>query len=299
VERAIELTAGQPWLVNALAQEIVEEIGIPTPEPITLEYVEQAKERLILARATHLDSLAAKLAEPRVRQVIEPVLAGTLDQFDPYNDDIQYVADLGLIAAKPPLRIANPIYREVIVRVLAANVEFKVTADPRCFVCDDGRLDFDLLLGEFAAFWREHADVLSSGIVYHEVAPQLVLMGYLQRLVNGGDSKRFAGSAGQVDREYGAGRGRIDLLIRWPYHTPAGKKALQRQAIELKVWREKESDPLAEGLTQLDRYLDRLSLDTGVLVIFDRRPDATPVTQRTRFEKATSPSGRPITILRA
>jgi hypothetical protein len=290
LERAIELTAGQPWLVNALAREIIEKLAIPTLEPITTEHVEQAKERLILARATHLDSLTSKLAEPRVRHVIEPVLAGTLDQFDPYNDDVQYVADLGLIAPKPPLRIANPIYREVIVRVLAANVEFKVTADPRGFVLDDGRLDFDLLLREFAAFWREHADILTSGIVYHEVAPQLVLMGYLQRLVNGG---------GYVDREYGTGRGRIDLLIRWPHHTPAGKRAEQRQALELKVWREKESDPLAEGLTQLDRYLDRLSLGTGVLVIFDRRPNAAPIAERTRFEKATSPSGRPITVLRA
>jgi DNA polymerase III delta prime subunit len=178
INRAVELTAGQPWLVNALAQEIVEEIEVPTSEPITIEHIEQAKERLILARATHLDSLASKLAEPRVRQVIEPVLAGTLDQFDPYNDDIQYVADLGLIAPKPPLRIANPIYREVIVRVLAANVEFKVVADPRGFVLDDGRLNFDLLLHEFMAFWREHADVLTWGIAYHEVAPQLVLMGY-------------------------------------------------------------------------------------------------------------------------
>jgi hypothetical protein len=77
INQAVELTAGQPWLVNALAQEIVEEIEVPTPEPITIEHLEQAKERLILARATHLDSLASKLAEPRVRQVIEPVLAGT------------------------------------------------------------------------------------------------------------------------------------------------------------------------------------------------------------------------------
>jgi hypothetical protein len=288
--RAIELTAGQPWLVNALAREITEEIEIPVPEPITTEHVEQAKERLILARATHLDSLAAKLAEARVRKVIEPVLAGTLDQFDPYNDDIQYVSDLGLIAPEAPLRIANPIYREVIVRVLAANVEFKVVADPRSFVRDDGRLDFDLLLHEFAAFWREHADVLSSGIVYHEVAPQLVLMGYLQRIVNGG---------GYVDREYGTGRGRIDLLIRWPYQTPTGKRAEQRHAFELKVWREHESDPLNQGLAQLDSYLDRLSLDTGVLVIFDRRPQAAPIIQRTTFEKATSPANRTITILRA
>jgi ATPase family associated with various cellular activities (AAA) len=290
VDQAIELTAGQPWLVNALAQEVVEELGIPTPEPITVEHMEQAKERLILARATHLDSLAAKLAEPRVRRIAEPVLAGTLDQFDPYNDDIQYVTDLGLIAPKPPLRIANPIYREVIVRVLTANVEFKVVADPRSFILDDGRLDFDLLLHEFAAFWREHADVLTAGIAYHEVAPQLVLMGYLQRIVNGG---------GYVDREYGAGRGRIDLLIRWPYQAPAGKRTLQREALELKVWRERERDPLTEGLAQLDGYLDRLSLDTGALVIFDRRPKAAPIAERTTFVQATSPSGRPITVLRA
>jgi AAA domain len=290
VERAIELTAGQPWLVNALAHEIVEEIGVPTPEPITVSHLEQAKERLILARATHLDSLAAKLAESRVRKVIEPVLSGRLEQFDPYNDDVQYVSDLGLIAPKAPLRIANPIYREVIVRVLTANVEFKVVADPRGFVKGDGRLDFELLLREFAAFWREHADVLTSGIVYHEAAPQLVLMGYLQRIVNGG---------GYVDREYGAGRGRIDLLIRWPYRTAAGDRVLQREALELKVWRERESDPLREGLAQLDGYLDRLGLGTGVLVVFDRRPQAAPIAERTSFEETTSPSGRPVTLLRA
>src|SRR5262249_12319183 len=212
VDRAIELTAGQPWLVNALAQEVIEAIAVPTPGSFPAEHVEQPAERLIPARAPPLDSLAAKLAEPRVRQVIEPVLAGTLDQFDPYNDDVQYVSDLGLIAPKAPLRIANPIYREVIVRVLAANVEFKVIADPRSFVLDDGRLDFDLLLHEFAAFWREHADVLTSGIVYHEVAPQLVLMGYLHRIVNGG---------GYVDRGYGTGRGRTPLPFRRAPPPPA------------------------------------------------------------------------------
>ena len=50
--------------------------------------------------------------------------------------------------------------------------------------------------------------MLAAGMPYHEVAPQLVLMAYLQRVVNGG---------GTVDREYGVGRGRIDLLVRWPY----------------------------------------------------------------------------------
>ena len=290
IQRAIELTAGQPWLVNALAQEIIEEIAVPTPEPITTEHLEQAKEQLILARATHLDSLAAKLVEPRVRRVLEPVLAGTLPELDPYDDDLRYTCDLGLIAPTLPVRIANPIYHEVITRVLTANVEAKVVADPRTFVLPDGRLDISLLLHEFATFWREHADILVSGTVYHEVAPQLVLMGFLQRLVNGG---------GHVDREYGVGRGRIDLLIRWPYTTPDGTQTWQREAIEMKVWRTGKPDPLTEGLTQLDNYLDRLTLNTGTLVIFDRRPQAPPVAERTTFHQTTTPTGHPITLLRA
>lgn len=61
VQRAFWCTQGQPWLVNALAREIVEEMAIPSDTPVTAEHVDEAKERLILARATHLDSLAARL----------------------------------------------------------------------------------------------------------------------------------------------------------------------------------------------------------------------------------------------
>ncbi len=74
---------------------------------------------------------------------------------------------------------------------------------------------------------------------------------------------------------------------------------MQREALELKVRREGEADPTAKGLAQLDGYLDRLSLDTGVLVVFDRRPKIADIAVRTRFEPVTSPSGRPITVLRA
>jgi hypothetical protein len=287
VDRAIELTAGQPWLVNALAREVVD--NVPVPEPVTVAHLDEAKEQLILQRATHLDSLAARLAEPRVRRVIEPVLAGELAQFEPYDDNLRYVRDLGLVAATRPLRIANPIYREVIARVIGSFVEENVVADPRSFVLPDGRLDFGMLLREFAEFWREHGEVLANGIIYHEVAPQLVLMGFLQRVVNGG---------GYVEREYGIGRGRIDLLVRWPYQAADAKRQWQREAIELKLWREGEPDPLAKGLVQLDGYLERLGLDRGVLVLFDRRPGRTSLPDRVRFDEATSPSGRPVRILR-
>ena len=290
IQRAIELTAGQPWLVNALAREVIEEIGVPVPEPITTEHMEQAKERLILARATHLDSLTAKLAEPRVRRILEPVLAGTLLTLDPYDDDLTYVRDLGLITPRNPIRIANPIYHEVIARVLTTGVEVNVLADPRAFVLPDGRLDFPMLLREFADFWREHGEILTNAQHYHEAAPQLVLMGFLQRIVNGG---------GRIDREYGVGRGRIDLLVRWPWATSDGKQHSQREAIELKVRRAGELDPLARGSSQLDGYLDRLGLDHGTLVIFDRRPEAAPITERTTITETTSPTGRTITLLRA
>ena len=294
LERVIELTGGQPRLVNALAREMVERLVPDVGEPVTPEHVERAKERLILARTTHLDSLAARLAEPRVRRVLEPILAGGLlvdaSDDDPYDDDLQYVRDLGLVAPDNPVRVANPIYREVIARVLAGAVEANVTAQPRAFVGRDGTLDLPGLLEEFAAFWRENGEILTAGQRYHEAAPQLVLMGFLQRLINGG---------GFVEREYGIGRGRIDLHIRWPYSDPDGTRRWQREAIELKVWRPGRPDPLSEGLTQLDAYLDRLALATGTLVVFDRRPRAAPIDERTRFGAATSPAGRPITVLRA
>lgn len=290
LDRAYELTAGQPWLVNALARQVVYELGLPATEPITVAHLEAGKERLILARETHLDSLAARLAEPRVRRVIEPVLAGTLTELDAYDDDLRYLRDLGLVAPKAPARIANPIYHEVIVRVMASAVEENVVADPRSFVLPDGRLDIDKLLREFAEFWLEHGEILANRVTYHEAAAQLVLMGFLQRIVNGG---------GYVEREYGIGRGRIDLLVRWPYPGPDGKRRDQREALELKVWRPGQPDPLPRGLAQLDGYLDRLGLDRGVLVLFDRRPEAPPLAERTGFHQATSPAGRPVTILRA
>jgi len=89
--------------------------------------------------------------------------------------------DLGLIASRPPLRIPNPIYHEVIVRVLGTMAEDRIDLEPRNFVAADGRLEMRLLLGEFLKFWKRNGDILAGKMPYHEVAPQLVLMAWLQR----------------------------------------------------------------------------------------------------------------------
>ncbi|MEV4009115.1 ATP-binding protein [Nonomuraea angiospora] len=288
VARVFELTQGQPWLVNALAYEITFRMGVA--DAITAGQVEEAKERLIRKRATHLDALVARMHEPRVERVIEPIVAGTWPDTDTaFDDDVSYVHDLGLIRGTRDLEIANPIYREVLLRVLGDRTERFVKADPYSFVLPDGRFDLDRLLKEFVVFWREHGEVLIRQEGYHEAACQIILMAFLHRLVNGG---------GYLDREYAAGTKRLDVLVRWPYTGPEGERLMQREAMELKVWRAGGDDPMPDGLAQLDRYLDRLSLSTGVLVVFDRRPEAPPWKERGGFEQAATPSGREVTVLR-
>ncbi|MGI5274339.1 AAA family ATPase [Nonomuraea sp. CA-218870] len=288
VDRVFELTQGQPWLVNAFAHEITFKMGVTGA--VTAGQVDEAKERLIRARAVHLDSLAARLHEPRVKRVMEPVVAGSFPDLDPaFSEALSYVRDLGLIKQKPPLKVANPIYREVILRVLGDPAEQYMMADPHGFVMRDGRFDMERLLREFVVFWRQHGEVIVQQEGYHEAACQIILMAFLHRLVNGG---------GYLDREYAAGTKRLDVLVRWPYTGPDGERLVQREAMELKVWRAGKEDPLPEGLAQLDGYLDRLSLTTGVLVIFDRRPEAPPWSQRGTFDEATTPSGRQVTVLR-
>ena len=143
---------------------------------------------------------------------------------------------------------------------------------------------------EFSAFWVEHGDALTEGATYRESAAQLVLMAFLQRVVNGG---------GVVTREYGIGRKRIDLLVTWPYDDASGKRLVQREALELKVWRDGRKDPIDEGLKQIDAYLDSLGLREGILVLFDRRTTAPSLEDRTHEEQATTASGKAIRVLRA
>jgi hypothetical protein len=82
----------------------------------------------------------------------------------------------------------------------------------------------------------------------------------------------------------------MDLCVRYDPET---------LAMELKVWRDREADPLAEGLEQLDEYLAGLGLSSGWLVIFDRRAGQPPTQQRTTTAPATTPTGRAVTVIRA
>ncbi len=282
--RIWEYTCGQPWLVNALAYETCFKMkeGCDRSIPITAEMIFQAKERLIQARVTHLDQLTDKLQEPRVRRIIEPMMAGlNLENMNP--DDIQYLIDLGLCRLEPSGRlvIANPIYREVLPRILSFVPQASLPHITPIWLNTDGSLNTESLLEAFLAFWRQHGEPLLGSAPYHEIAPHLVMMAFLHSVVNAG---------GTIDREYAIGRGRMDLCLRY-----AGVML----GIELKVWRDVEPDPLLEGLEQIDGYLQGLGLSGGWLVIFDRRCNQPRIRERTGTQSSRTPSGKNITVIRA
>lgn len=206
VERAFEATGGQPWLTNALAREIVKHLRPDPAQAITADDVDRAVRKLIERQDTHLDSLSERLREPRVRAVIEPMLAGEA-LGDLPRDDLRFVVDLGLVrwSEEGGLEVANPIYREVIVRELATGPRASLPKLQPTWLDGSGRLVPDALCDAFLAFWRQHGDAMQGSAPYREVAAQLVTMAFLHRVVNGG---------GTITREYAIGRGRMDLCVR-------------------------------------------------------------------------------------
>ena len=252
-----EQTQGQPWLVNALANEACfeNEAGRDRSRPITAESILAAREALILRRDTHLDQLAAKLQEDRVRRVIEPMLSGGRGRAT--QPDIQYVRDLGLIARDAPTRIANPIYREVIPRELGQLVQEELTVEPAWYVAADASLDVPKLLAGFQEYFRENSEHWRGRFDYAEAGPQLLLQAYCHRVVNSG---------GRIEREYATGRGRMDLLLEWP----RGEGRRDRFVVECKVLHRNREATEREGLEQTAAYMDRSGAKVGHLVIFDR-----------------------------
>ena len=258
-----EWTQGQPWLVNALAYEACfkNKAGRDRSRPVAAAAIHAAHEQLILRRETHLDQLADKLKEERVRRVIEPLLSGG-EQRRFVDRDLEYVRDLGLVAQDRPLRIANPIYAEVVPRELTWVVQEEFDQETAWYVDDAGDLNVGELLSAFQAFFRAHSEHWVERFQYKEAGPQLLLQAFLQRIVNSG---------GRIEREYGLGRGRTDLLLVWP--GAGDSRRTQKVVIECKVLHGGLERTLREGLAQTRAYMDRCAAAEGHLVLFDRDED--------------------------
>ena len=274
VEAVWTQTRGQPWLVNALCAGACfdNKAGRDRSRSIEVDDVYAAREELILSRRTHLDQLAHKLEEERVRRVIEPLLSDAEEPGCGVSDigfqrDVDYVRDLGLIAPGRGIRMANPIYAEVVPRELTAAAQERLAHVQATWYVDGvGRLDMTKLLSAFRTFFGEHAEHWMGRFDYREAGPQLLLQTYLQRVVNGG---------GRIEREYGLGRGRTDLLVLWPREAGQPSDLWERFVVECKVLRDSDRKSLAwtieRGVEQTLGYMVQCGSEEGHLVVFDRR----------------------------
>ncbi|MDR3153100.1 MAG: ATP-binding protein [Deltaproteobacteria bacterium] len=258
VERAWRWSEGQPWLANALARQIVEvKLKDDRSAKITAFTVDEAAETLIKRRDTHIDSLLERLKEPRVKNVMESVLTGTLADVSPDNDDSRYCRDLGLLALTDEklLRPSNPIYKEVIIRTLTDQIEKFIPKTPINVWTDGQTLFLSGLLEEFQKFWRKTMDARAKRlsqleVIRHDEANHaIILFSFLQRALNSGAT---------IHHEYAEGRGAVDLCAIYN-----GREYL----VEVKL---EGAEPLEHSLAQLSGYLDTAGEKEGWLVIFDR-----------------------------
>ena len=253
LRKAFDFSRGQPYLVNALARWCVEEIHHEDfSQPVTGADMDEAKEKIIRERGTHLDSLMEKALEPRVRKVIEPMMLGGEIDRAALAENVSYCLELGLLVDENSvLKPANPIYAETLGRYLSytlqQDVRMKVPENP--WVKDDG-LDMPGLMAAFQQFWRENADANTVPYQYTEAYPQLVLQAFLQRVVNGG---------GVIRREMALGKGALDLGVEF-------RGAVYPVEVKKRAYYDKSH---AKAHEQVARYMDRLGKTEGWLVVAD------------------------------
>ncbi|MCP5046581.1 MAG: AAA family ATPase [bacterium] len=252
VEEIFRLSNGQPWLVNALARQIVSKIlAYDFSRPISIDLLRAAKQRLVLRRDTHLDSLVDKLKEDRVKRIVQAIINGDPIVHDILTDDIDYLRDQGIVGQADPLQFANPIYAEIIPRIMAYPIQAMIPKDIQGsrFKNDKGSLDMDDILKEFQAFYRRNSAAWLDRYEYKESAHYLLLMAFLQRIVNAG---------GDIIRDMAVGNRRIDMFVR--YGTGAF-------ALELKIKLDRYTIP--DGKEKLKEFMGKYGLGKGYLVIFD------------------------------
>ena len=252
LEKVMEFSGGQPWLVNALARECVEKIhGFRYGDTVTVDDVETAKETIIRRRDTHVDSLMERLREPRIRRIMEPViLGGQLAGLSVNDEDYRYVQDLGLLnEVNGALVPANRMYAEIIGRYLSRDEQTRMmqSVHETPWATDDG-LDMPGLMAAFQAFWRENSGADRRAYEYGEATPHLVLMAFLQRVTNG---------SGRILREMALGSGRLDLCVEFRD---------KRYAVEVKTSKNFAGE---KSYAQLAGYLDKMGLAEGWMAVFD------------------------------
>ena len=274
-------TAGQPFLVNRLAQQLTEAPDIPKNEPIGMEHFLTAHQHLLSERNVHLTHLATNIRRnPRFQRRLMQILSKDDSiEFNLYDDVISELVTYGVIKSGRGGRcdIANPIYLSCILQAFKPTLngleeEYypQDTGDgPDAYLTDTGEIDMAGWLANFREFIaRAGFRILLVPQTPKEYVGQYLLFAYLDQGV------RHIGGA--MHLEVQTGRGRADLVI---FH--GGRKYI----VETKLWQGEKS--YQAGKRQLAAYLQSEGAAVGDYVVFDYRQTPEPRVETEQLDGVT------------
>ena len=274
-------TAGQPFLVNRLAQILTEELNIPKTERIDITHFSEAHTRLLRERNTNIQHLITNIRRnPRFEALLMKIASydGGVE-FNLYDEHIDELATYGVIAAGPDglCKIVNPIYQYHIMRAfqpLINGLENEYFSEDAAthfldYLTSDGQIRLQALLDNFQDFIaRARYRILEVPETPKEFVGQYLLFAYLDQFV------RLV--QGRMHLEAQTGRGRMDLLI---LHNS------RKYIVETKIWEGERS--YTAGKQQLAAYMQLENATEGYYIVFDHRKNPTPQTETEKIKGLT------------
>jgi hypothetical protein len=253
--RVHHVTSGHPWLVSVLAKTLVDELAPDRRQKIRLPHVEKAIQELIDSRNANFESLFKNARHPKLFHIVLDLLQGKQRRFNIQNDGIDLGVTYGVFSAKNrQLILANSIYAQVLYQHFEEELEewdVSGLVSSNRVIDAAGQLDFAQVLEKFQVFMKAKGAAVKKNRSFKEATGQLLLLSYLDLLVNG---------KGWTFKEVQSGEGRIDVMCCY---------GQQKEIVELKLWYGERK--YEEGLEQLAKYLESESLDHGWFIVFDRR----------------------------
>ena len=258
-------TAGQPVLVNRLAQILTEEMDIPKSEPITMEHFLEAHIRLLREGHTNIDHLITNIRRDRGFEAFLMRIASYDEgvRFSLYNERMAELATYGVIAegADGMCEIVNPIYHYCIIdafKPIVNGLEQEYLPEDNRegfegYLTPDGQIQMAALLDNFRDFIaRVGFRILQVPDTPQEYVGQYLLFAYLEQFVQS--------VGGAMYLEVRTGRGRMDILI---LHRN------RKYIVETKIWG--GDGRYQAGKAQLAAYVRSEGAEEGYYVVFDHR----------------------------
>lgn len=270
VEKVHRQTAGQPFLVNRMAQILTQEMALPLEDTITPAHFEAAHQQILDEDNVHLAHLTTNIRrDPRFEPLLMRIcLKENGVRFNIRNELISELATYGVLkkGVNGFCKVTNPIYQYNVVQTFTPIVngledEYlpeEGDVDFSDYVTAAGKINIRALLSNFRDFIaRAGYRILEVPESPQEFVGAYLLYSYLDY---------FMGEIGGfMYPEVPTGRGRMDLIILY-----RGEKYI----IEIKIWSGEKR--YQKGKNQLARYLDLEKVQEGYYLVFDHRRSPRP-----------------------